>query len=501
MSSDKSILVSINEITKKFPGVIAVNNVSLNIFKGEVHVLVGENGAGKSTLVKILSGLYKPDFGEMKFENKQYKPNSVQDAIKQGISMIHQELNLLSNRTVAQNIFLGQETNFKSTLSGIDEKQMNKDCDILLKKLKVDIDPSEKVGNLSIAQQQMVEVAKAISTNNKLIIMDEPTSSLTYLEIENLFVLINSLKNQGVSIIYISHRMQELLEIGDRISIMRDGNLINTVTKDETSVNQIIQMMIGRKITNAYERSYLSVGDTVFHSKDLSSLRFRNVNIDVRAKEIVGIAGLVGAGRTELAKAMFGLDKHASGIINIFSKETNINNHNSYQSVKNKIAFLPEDRKNEGLCLDLSVKDNVVMAALPKIYKNLIVEKKIANNISRKMIDKLRIATTSEEKAVKELSGGNQQKVVLAKWLTTESMFFIFDEPTRGVDVGAKSEIYDLMQELVEEGAAIVMISSDLPELIGMADKIYVMKDGEISACINRGEENFTQEGILSKAI
>jgi ABC-type sugar transport system ATPase subunit len=498
---NNNVLLEIKNLRKEFPGVVAVNDVSFDIKKGEVHIVVGENGAGKSTLVKMIAGLYSIDKGEMILDGEKYHPQDVLDAQAHGVNIIHQELSMMANRTVAQNMFVGREPVKKNIFHFVDTKRMNNECKKQLESLGMDISPTTLVKDLSIAQQQMVEVAKALTTKNKLLIMDEPTSSLTQKEIDNLFRITRQLTKEGISIIYISHRLQELMEIGDRVTVMRDGSYIGTYNIGEITMDDIISKMVGRKIENVYNRTYFEPGEELLRTENLEGLRFRRININVRAREIVGLAGLVGAGRTELAKAIFGYDRIESGSIYLFGKGLKTRNHNTKKSIESSISFLPEDRKGEGLLVRLSIKDNVVLANLSQLYSNGVVDHKKNRKIAEKYVDELSIKTTSVDKKVFNLSGGNQQKVVLAKWLLTKSRIFIFDEPTRGIDVGAKSEIYALMNELAKNGAGILMISSDLPELIGLADRIYVMKDGEISGEVNHNSPDFTQENILDLAI
>lgn len=496
--AEKEVMLHIESLRKEYPGVIAVNDVSFDIYKGEVHIVIGENGAGKSTLVKMLAGLNTIDSGTLKLDGREYKPENVLDAQAKGVNIIHQELSMMENRTVAQNIFIGREP-----VKGfwIDKKAMNEKCRELLDSLEIEIDPSTMVRDLSIAQQQMVEVAKALSFQSKVLIMDEPTSSLTSKEIDNLFRLTRKLRDEGTSIIYISHRMQELMEIGDRVTVMRDGAYIGTREIKEINMQELIMMMVGRKIENAYPRNYNEPGKEMVRTDKLTGLRFRNVDIHINAGEIVGVAGLVGAGRTELAKAIFGYDPIESGAVFLDGKKANERQYSTTRAVDAGISLLPEDRKKEGLFLDMSISENIVQAVARKLFKNGIADKKVENQLSEKYIKDLAVATTSGEKLVKELSGGNQQKVVLGKWLATESKFLIFDEPTRGIDVGAKYEIYSIMDRLAKEGAAIMMISSDLPELLGISDRVYVMKDGELAGEITREEAEFTQEAILEVAL
>ena len=494
------VLLEMKHILKTFPGVKAVNDVSFDIKKGEVHVIIGENGAGKSTLVKIIAGIYGLDGGEMLLDGKPYTPASVLDAQNKGINMIHQELSIMPNRTVAENIFVGREP-VKGPLRLVDAREMNRRSKELLESLQLDIDPKCKAKDLSIAQQQMVEIAKAILTNNRLLIMDEPTSSLTQMEIDTLFRITRKLTANGVSVIYISHRMQELMDIGDRVTVMRDGCYVGTRDAKKLEMQELITMMVGRTLENVYCRDFNAPGEEIIRTEALEGLRFRNATISIKAGEIVGFAGLVGAGRTELAKSIFGAEPIIGGKLYVKGNEIKNAGYSCHQAVAKRISLLPENRKTEGLFISMSIKDNIVQSSLWEIFpKGLISQKRIREE-AEKGRKNIRIATTSVDKCVGKLSGGNQQKVVVAKWLVTESDLLIFDEPTRGIDIGAKAEIYAIMNDLAKRGAAIMMISSDLPELLGLADRIYVMKDGEISGEIVRDSSNFTQEGILRLAI
>ena len=501
MQKEMEVLMNLKNIRKTYPGVVAVNDVNLNIFKGEVHIIIGENGAGKSTLVKVMAGLTPKDSGTMVFGGDPYDPKHVLDAQHVGINIIHQELNLMQNRTVAQNIFVGREP-VKKYLRIVDEKKMNAQCSKLMKELGIDdIEPDQLVKDLSIAKQQMVEVAKANSTHNKLLIMDEPTSSLTQHEIDKLFDITRRLKKQGTSIIYISHRMQELMQIGDRVTVMRDGSYVGTRDIEHLKMQELVAMMVGRKIENIYYRTFNNSGPEVLRTNNLTGLRFRNVNISIHAGEIVGIAGLIGAGRTELAKSIFGYDPIIHGSLFFEGKEIDLKNYDSSAAVDKSLSLLPENRKTEGLFTSMTIEENIVQSSWRKLFKNRIINNHVVRKVAEEGVKNLRIATTSIKKRVSELSGGNQQKVVIAKWLVEDGKLCIFDEPTRGIDIGAKSEIYHIMNDLAARGAAILMISSDLPELIGMADRIYVMKDGEILDEVNRKDPAFNQEGILAIAI
>lgn len=496
MSSGKPIL-EMRGVSKAFPGTIALENVHLEIMPGEVHILLGENGAGKSTLVKIISGVYKRDAGEIIFDGRACNINSVKDAQRSGIGIIHQELNLLPEKSIAHNIFVGNEPTVKGLPFMIDVKQMNERSRQLLSRVGLDHDPSTLVKELSIAQQQMVEVAKALSHDVKLLIMDEPTSSLSNREIDKLFEIIASLKSQNIAIIYISHRMDEISVIGDRITILRDGRYIDTVPVKGMDMAEVVKKMVGRAVSVIYERKSVAPGKEILCTENLTGLRFRNINICVRAGEIVSLSGLVGAGRTEIAKALFGYEPILSGSFRLngktFTRTTPKN------CVRNDMAFLPEDRKTEGLVLPLSITENTVMASYGSVAKFGIFNKRSASRVAGKFKESLKIATPDVEKIVQELSGGNQQKVVIAKWLAADCDFYIFDEPTRGIDVGAKSEIHELMENLVRQGAGILMISSELSEVVSLSDRVYVIRDGDLVAELAGGE--ITQEDIIMYAV
>lgn len=492
----KDKLLDMKGITKRFPGTLALDSVDFEVREGEVHVLLGENGAGKSTLVKIIAGVYNRDEGEMYFDGKKVDFRNVREAQDAGINIIHQELNLLPERTIAQNIFVGREPMQKG-LGRIDYKKMLRDSEELLKRLGLDMNPNTLVKNLSIAQQQMVEVAKALSNDIKLLIMDEPTSSLTKREIDKLFGIIENLKKSGISIIYISHRMDEIKRIGDRVTILRDGQYIDTLDAKTMDMDEAIAKMVGRKITKLYSRRYNKPGREVLRTEKLTGLRFRNVSINVREGEIVSLAGLVGAGRTEVAKALFGYDPIEGGEYYLFGKK--VKNPSPKKCVRMGMALLPEDRKNEGLFLKMPIRDNIIAASLNKLFKNGIVQNNTANDTAEKYKKELKIATPNIYKLVGELSGGNQQKVVVGKWLSTDCKFFIFDEPTRGIDVGAKAEIYQLLDDLAANGAGILMISSEMNEVINLSDRVYVMREGEVVKELDRSE--VSQEAILAYAL
>lgn len=491
-----TVLLQMEGITKKFPGTIALNNFNFKVNKGEVHVLVGENGAGKSTLVNIIAGVYDRSEGDVWFDGKSVEFKRIREAQDAGINIIHQELNLLQERTIAQNIFLGREPMIKG-LPLVDTKKMVKDSRELLQSLGLDLSPNTYVKKLSIAQQQMVEVVKALSSNIKLLIMDEPTSSLTKREIDKLFEIIARLKKENISIIYISHRMDEIKRVGDRITIMRDGEYIDTMDVSSMDMDEVISKMVGRKIENLYQRNYNTPGREIISTENLTGIRFRNVNINVREGEIVSISGLVGAGRTEIAKALFGYEPIEKGEYRFFGKK--ISNPNPKYCARMGMGFVPEDRKSEGLILKMPIKQNIVAASLKKIFPKGIINNKVELTIAEKYKEELKIVTPDVNKIVGELSGGNQQKVAIGKWLATKCKFFIFDEPTRGIDVGAKYEIYRLLDSLAATGAGILMISSEMNEIIGLSDRVYVMREGEIVKEFHYS--NLSQEKIVSHAI
>ena len=495
--ANQETLLTMKGIVKRFPGTLALDQVDLDIRPGEVHVLLGENGAGKSTLVKIIAGVYTKDGGEMTFDGRPVDFRHVREAQDAGISIIHQELNLLPERSIAQNIYVGREPTKKGLPGVVDLKTMVENSRKLMDSLGLDLDPNTLVKKLSIAQQQMVEVVKALSNKIKLLIMDEPTSSLTKREIDKLFEIIARLKGEGISIIYISHRMDEIKRVGDRVTIMRDGQYIDTLDAKTMDMDEAIAKMVGRKIENLYERHYNDPGEEVLRTENLTGLRFRNVNINVHAGEIVSLSGLVGAGRTEVAKALFGYDPIESGGYQLRGRK--VERPSPKKCVRLGMAFLPEDRKAEGLVLKMPISQNVVAASLDKVFPNRLLNQKKENEAAEKARKELRIATPSVEKLVGELSGGNQQKVVIGKWLNTDSKFFIFDEPTRGIDVGAKAEIYQLLDKLAGEGAAILMISSEMNEVIGLSDRVYVMREGDVVKELMR--EELTQEAIVSYAV
>ena len=492
---DDRILIEARGITKTFPGVRALDNVDLELKAGETHILLGENGAGKSTLMKILSGAYPPDAGEVFIEGQRVEVFDPRVAQRMGVSIIYQEFNLIPYMNVAQNIFLGR---FPMRYGLIDHKKMHADAATLLSGLNMNVDTHTLIVDLSPAQQQMVEIAKALSVKSQILIMDEPTSSLSERETEQLFATIHQLNAKGIGVIYISHRLQEIQEVGDRVTVLRDGQLVGRRAINEVTVDDLVGMMVGRSVREMFERDYQPRGAECLRVENLSSgNRLHNVSVTLHAGEIVGLAGLVGSGRTDLARAVYGVDKYDSGEIFLFGKASN--NLHASDLVERGISLLPEDRKNQGLALILPVAENIVVSSLDRLFPRMFVSKKKEQAIAMRYVEQLRIATPSTSRLAQYLSGGNQQKVVLAKWMCTQAKVFIFDEPTRGIDVGAKAEIHALMNQLVKEGAAVLMISSELPEVIGMSDRIYVMRQGRIVAEIPHGDA--TQERIIEYAM
>jgi ribose transport system ATP-binding protein len=481
-----------SQITKKYPGVIALDNVDFELEKGEVHVLIGENGAGKSTLMKILSGAEIKNSGKIFLEDKEVSITNPIDAQKLGIVMIYQELNLVPQLSVGENIFLGREPKKKNGL--IDWDKLYDESVKYLSKLSSDINPRKKVEALSVAEQQIVEVAKALSYNARIIIMDEPTAALTTKEVVELFKVIKWLKSQGIGIIYISHRMEEIYEVGDRITILRDGKFVHRCKLNEITREEIIHKMVGRELDKEFPKKFFQKGKEILRVENISRKGVvDNVSFSLYQGELLGFSGLVGAGRTELARLIFGADKKSSGKIYLEGKEVEINS--PADAIKNGIALLTEDRNKQGLILDMSVAQNVTLSNLAGIMKGLFIDRKKEKDVVTEYSNDLNIRTPSIYQITRNLSGGNRQKVVLARWLFTNSKVVIFDEPTRGIDVGAKYEIYNLINNLLEKGIAVIMISSELPELLGMCDKIAVMHRGKIKDILDHKEA--TQEKIM----
>ncbi len=491
----EGVLLRARGVTKRFPGVVALDNVDFDLRAGEVHILLGENGAGKSTLVKILSGAFAPDGGEVFIEEQKVDSFDPRVAQHLGVSIIYQELNLAPYLNVAENIFLGR---FPTKHGLIDHNKMHADSAGLLRSLNMNVDTHSLVVELTTPQQQMVEIAKALLSHSKILIMDEPTSSLSARETEQLFATIHKLTSQGIGIIYISHRLQELHEVGDRVTVLRDGQFVGCRRVDEVTVDELVGMMVGHSVDEMFERDYRPQGAECLRVEKLcSGKRLQNITINLHYGEIVGLAGLVGSGRTDLARAIFGVDKYDSGTIVLFGKA--MRDFHASEMVDMGVSLIPEDRKNQGLALILPVAENVVVSSLDRLFPKLFVSRRKEKEITMQYVDSLRIATPSTGRLAQFLSGGNQQKVVLAKWLCTKAKIFIFDEPTRGIDVGAKAEIHGFMNELVKEGAAVMMISSELPEIIGMSDRVYVMREGRIVAELPHADA--TQERIIHFAM
>lgn len=489
-------ILEMTGICKQFPGVIALNNVNLTVKAGEVLALMGENGAGKSTLIKILAGVNDKDRGQIIFNGKKVEISSPYHAHKIGISTIFQELNLLPNLSVAENIFMGDEN--RSFGAFVDYQSTYQKAQQLMKQVGLSCDPKTLVQNLPVSQRQMVEVAKALSLKAKLIIMDEPTSSLTEHETQLLFKIIRGLKSEGVSVIYISHRINEIFENADRVQVLRDGVNAGELERHEMSEESIIQMMVGRELKNIFAKTKVEIGSAIFSVQNLSTAGFlSDISFSLRRGEILGIAGLVGAGRTELIRAIFGLDPRTSGKIMIENQVVSIKSPG--KAIRLGIAFVTEDRRGQGLVTGMSVRENSTLVTLKHIQKWGFIKNKDEHSIVNRFIQLLRIKTPSMETKVATLSGGNQQKVVLAKWLANQPKILILDEPTRGIDVGAKAEIHRIMSDLAGQGVAIIMISSELPEIMGMSDRILVMHEGRITGELNRDEA--TQEKILTLAI
>ena len=470
-------ILKLENITKIFPGVKALDGVTFELEKGEVHVLLGENGAGKSTLMKVLAGVHQQDGGRILYKGEEVKFTNPKQAQEKHIAIIYQEFNLMPNLTVGQNIYLGREPKGRNGL--IDEKKMYEDAQKMLDFLQSDIDVHELVENLGVAKQQLVEVAKALSIDAEILIMDEPTASLSDPEIEQLFKTIKRLQEQQVSIIYISHRLQELKVVGNRITVIRDGKSIGTRGINECTMDELIAMMVGREVRSDRIRTEnTALDEEAVRVEHVTNKKLRDVSMYVRKGEIVGIAGLVGSGRTELANAIYGIDAKRGGTVALFGKE--LKKPSPGLNIKHHMGFIPESRKEDGLALSMPIRSNVTCASLKKLFPSGWINSRKEQEAASKSCADLRLNTENMEMLAQDLSGGNQQKVVLAKWMCTDSDFLIFDEPTRGIDVGAKEEIHNLINELAKRGVGIIMISSDLPEILTLSDRIYVMREGHI---------------------
>ena len=485
-------------IVKRFPGVLALNGVDLEVRAGEVHVLLGENGAGKSTLTKTIAGVYRPDAGDMRLDGRPVHLRSPRDAQALGISTIYQEFNLAPDMTVADNVFLGREPLRVRALGIVDRGRLIRQTRDVLATLDAQIDPETLVRHLGVAQQQTVEIAKALSLDARLIVMDEPTAALTSREIERLFATIRHLTQRGVAIVYISHRLDEVKAIGDRATILRDGAYVATVPVASTSIDEMIRLMVGRDLKDKFPKISAAPGDEALRVERLTRKGvLHDVSFSVRRGEILGLAGLVGSRRTETARAIFGADRLDSG--RIFLRGIEVNVRTPADAIDNRIALVPEDRKRHGIFPSLPVRENITLSALGQFSRRGLLDVGRERRRAQEFVSSLRVATPDLERWVVYLSGGNQQKVVIAKWLNTNAEVFLFDEPTRGIDVGGKVEVYRLMGELISRGAAIVMISSDLPEILGMSDRILVMREGRVAGAFDRRDA--TEETILNCAL
>ena len=490
--------LEMKNICKSFPGVNALQNVDFQLKPGEIHALLGENGAGKSTLIKVLGGIYNPESGEIYIDGKQVSITDVKSARDNGISIIHQELVLVPHMTIAENIFLGREP--KGSF-GVDMKKMNNEAQQMLDNFDVKLDSDTLIANLTIAQQQMVEIVKAISFNCRILVMDEPTSSISDKEVSALFEIMRGLASKGVGIIYISHKMSEIFEVCDRVTVLRDGQYVGTRVVSETNKDELVSMMVGRELDQYYVRDNVSTDEVVLKCEHISDnyktmSRVKDVSFELRRGEILGFSGLVGAGRSETMQCIFGLTPGSKGDVYIEGNKVRIKS--AVDAMKYGLAMVPEDRKRAGLYHVQSVKFNSTIEVLQEIIKHLRVDTKRENEITQEFVDKMNTRTPSLEQVVSNLSGGNQQKVMIGRWLATHPRILILDEPTRGVDVGAKAEIYGIMNNLTKQGVSIIMISSELPEIINMSDRVYVMYEGQITGCLEHDE--ISQENIMHLA-
>ncbi len=490
----ENILLEMKNIHKRFPGVYALKDINFELQEGEVHALLGENGAGKSTLIKVLGGIFKADEGEIRIHGEKVEINNVFDAQRNGIAVIHQELVLVPYMTVAENIFLGREP-VKGKF--VNKVKMNEATEKLLRTYTMNFAPQTLVADLTIAQQQMVEIVKAISCNSRILVMDEPTSSISDKEVDFLFSIMRTLTQKKVGIIYISHKMSELWQICDRVTVLRDGQYVGTENVKDITRDKLISMMVGRTLEQYYTREFQKPGDTVLQVTHLCDGNMvHDVSFELHKNEILGLAGLIGAGRSETMQCIFGLKKKYSGSICVNGKEVHFKS--AVQALENGMALVPEDRKLEGLYYVQSVKYNSTIEVLKKFIKGIYLNTKIETDIAGKYVEMMNTKTPSLDQMTGLLSGGNQQKVMIGRWLATNPSILILDEPTRGVDVGAKAEIYSIMNYLVKQGIAIIMISSELPEIINMSDRVYVMANGRITGCV--GHDDITQEKIMKLA-
>ena len=496
--NEKPVLLRMENIEKSFPGVKALDKVNLTVKAGTVHALMGENGAGKSTLMKCLFGVYSKDGGKIYLDGKEINFKNSKEALENGVAMVHQELNQALKRNVMDNMWLGR---FPTVAKGVpitSEKKMYKATKEIFDKLEINVDPKTVMSRMPVSQRQMVEIAKAVSYNSKVIVFDEPTSSLTEEEVEHLFRIINMLRDQGCGIIYISHKMAEILRISDEVTIMRDGKWIATKEAKGLTTDEIIKLMVGRELTNLYPPKTNEIGDVLLDVKDLSAMysKLSDVSFSARKGEILGVAGLDGSGRTELLENIFGVATRKSGKLTLDGKP--IRNRNSRDSIKNGFALLTEERRATGIFSILNIRENATISSLGKCRTGPLLSKKKLKKSTDWCIDSMRIKTPSQETKIRSLSGGNQQKVILGRWLLTEPTVLLLDEPTRGIDVGAKYEIYELIIDLAAKGKTVIMVSSEMPELLGVCDRILVMSGGRLAGEVNAADT--TQEEIMALA-
>ncbi|HJV16521.1 MAG TPA: sugar ABC transporter ATP-binding protein [Bacillales bacterium] len=489
-------VIEMKGISKSFSGNKVLDRVDFQLLSGEVHALMGENGAGKSTLIKILTGIYERNEGTVTVKGSEVHFPNPKEAEQAGIAVIHQELNIIPTLTVYENMFLGKELTV-GRFGFTKDKEMKLKTKEYLNRLGIDLDPNVEAGKLSVGQQQMIEIARAVAANTEVLIMDEPTAALTDREIEALFKVISSLKEQGVAIVYVSHRMEEIFQICDRISVLRDGQFIGVKEVPTTNFDEIVKLMVGRQLGERFPERDTNIGVERFKVENLTSKgSFENIHFSVNQGEVIGVAGLMGAGRTEIMQAIFGYRHLDSGKIFIDGKEVTIKT--PHDAIKTGIAFVTEDRKSQGLILDLSVRENFSITNLDKISAKSLISSQKEVSMVDEMIEKLRVKTSGRELIVKSLSGGNQQKIVIGKWLGMNPKILILDEPTRGVDVGAKKEIYQLINDLTKQGVAIIMVSSELPEILGMSDRILVIHEGKLAGVLDKSDAS--QEKIMQFA-
>ena len=492
------VIVELKNIRKEFPGVVALDNMSLQLRAGEVHGLIGENGAGKSTLIKVLTGVYKPDGGEIYVKGEKVSFSGPAESKEKGISCVYQELNIVNELPISDNLFMGSYVKKKGT-PFLDYSFMNSKAEEIMASMGQEISAKELAGNLGMGQQQMIEIGRAVLLESDVIILDEPTSSLGEKEAAELFKTIRILKEKGVAIVFVSHKLEEIFEICDLVTVMRDGQHISTTPSKEMTKDILINHMVGRKLENLYPKVESHQGEVAIEVKDLTRLgEYYNIDFTAYRGEVLGFSGLVGAGRTELMHGIFGSVKPDSG--EIFINGQKVNQKTPQAAIKNGIAFLTEDRKIQGLVLDESIKKNMSLVNMNSLMKMCFVDDKLVNKQAKEAVEKLQIRTPSIEKTAGELSGGNQQKVVIGKWMNANADIYIFDEPTRGIDVGAKIEVYNVINNLVKEGKCVIMISSELPEILGMCDRVIVMREGRKMAEVTSDSEHFNQESLMKAA-